>query len=444
MSPEPKEITSLREALSFSPENTALRRLLAETLMKFGRYQSAEAEWRECLRFEPGSSEFQVRLAQCYVELDRRSEAFVILEALEENRTLGGEGSLTYARLLAQTTELVKAAEIYRRVLDDYPDLADDALSAELEPFLVEDSPGERLPAGDVPTGAQAERERPRITFEDVGGMEEVKEQVRMKIIHPIQHAELYAAYGKSIGGGILLYGPPGCGKTLMARATAGEVSASFFAIGLHDVLDMWIGQSEKNIHEVFEQARGDTPSVLFFDEVDALGASRSDMKQSASRHTINQFLSELDGVTESNEGVLVLAATNAPWHLDSALRRPGRFDRIIFVPPPDAPARAAILRAMLRDKPVENIDYETVAKKTEGFSGADLKAVVEQAIESKLELAMKQGGLVPVVTKDLLDMVKRVKPSTKEWFSTAKNYALFSNQGGLYDDILEYLNIKK
>jgi transitional endoplasmic reticulum ATPase len=270
--------------------------------------------------------------------------------------------------------------------------------------------------------------------------MDALKEEIRLKIIYPLTHLEMFKAYGKSVGGGILMYGPPGCGKTHLARATAGEVKAGFIAVGIHDVLDMWIGNSERNLHGIFDQARRNAPCVLFFDEVDALGASRSDMKTSAGRHLINQFLAELDGVKASNDGVLILGATNAPWHLDSAFRRPGRFDRILFVPPPDAPARAAILRLLLRGKPVEDIDYETVARKCDGFSGADLKAVVDLTIETKLKAAMKSGVPSPIRTKDLLAALG--KPTTREWFATAKNYALYSNQGGAYDDILKYLKL--
>jgi transitional endoplasmic reticulum ATPase len=252
----------------------------------------------------------------------------------------------------------------------------------------------------------------------------------------------MFKAYGKSIGGGILMYGPPGCGKTHLARATAGEVKAGFISVGIHDVLDMWIGNSERNLHSLFEQARRNAPCVLFFDEVDALGASRTDMKTSAGRHLINQFLSELDGVKASNEGVLILGATNAPWHLDSAFRRPGRFDRILFVPPPDAPARAGVLRLQLRGKPQEDLDYDAVAKKCDGFSGADLKAVVDITIENKLREAMKSGTPTPIRTKDLVTAAGTQKATTREWFATAKNYALYSNQGGTYDDILKYLKL--
>jgi SpoVK/Ycf46/Vps4 family AAA+-type ATPase len=273
--------------------------------------------------------------------------------------------------------------------------------------------------------------------------MESVKEEIRLKIIHPLKHPELYQAYGKAIGGGILMYGPPGCGKTHLARATAGEIQAGFIAVGISDVLDMWIGNSERNLHELFEHARRNKPCVLFFDEVDALGASRADMRQHAGRMLINQFLSEMDGVQASNDGVLILAATNAPWHLDSAFRRPGRFDRILFVPPPDVAARAAILRLQLRGKPVDDIDVDHVAKKADGFSGADLRAVVDRSVEAKLREAMKSGVPKPLATKDLISAASSQKATTREWFASARNYALYSNQGGIYDDILTYLKLK-
>ncbi len=156
----------------------------------------------------------------------------------------------------------------------------------------------------------------------------------------------------------------------------------------------------------------------------------------------INQFLAEMDGIGASNEGVLTLAATNAPWHVDAAFRRPGRFDRILFVPPPDAAARAAILRIHLAGKPVDAIDHEHLAKKTEGFSGADLKAVIDAAVDEKLRQAMKIGRPEPMTTRDLVAAAAGIKPSTKEWFATARNYALYSNQGGTYDDILKYLKM--
>jgi SpoVK/Ycf46/Vps4 family AAA+-type ATPase len=274
--------------------------------------------------------------------------------------------------------------------------------------------------------------------------MNKVKEEIRIKIIQPLLHPELYKAYGKKVGGGILLYGPPGCGKTHLARATAGQINASFISIGIHDVLDMWTGNSEKRLHELFELARRQTPCVLFFDEIDALGASRSDMRHSSGKMLINQFLTEMDGIDSANDGVLILGATNAPWHLDSAFRRPGRFDRIIFVQPPDQEGRDSILRILLNGKPVGNVDYSALAKQTNEFSGADLKAVIDVTIEEKLRESFDKGIPQPINTKDLLSSLKQVKPSTKEWFNTARNYALYANDSGLYDEILDYLKIKR
>jgi SpoVK/Ycf46/Vps4 family AAA+-type ATPase len=236
------------------------------------------------------------------------------------------------------------------------------------------------------------------------------------------------------------MYGPPGCGKTHLARATAGEVDAAFMAVGIDEVLEMWMGQSEKNLAALFEEARRQAPCVLFFDEVDALASRRSDFRGGAGRSLINQFLAELDGIDGGNDGLLVLAATNAPWHLDPAFRRPGRFDRVLFVPPPDLEARASILEILCRTRPVERLDAQKVAQKTDGFSGADLKALVDVAVEGKLAEAIRAGRPIPITTADLLGAAKAVRPSTREWFSTARNYVLYANESGLYDDVKPWL----
>ena len=451
-----RAIETLREALRLSPDNLPLRRHLAESLLGLGRPELAEAEFREALTLAPDDVHLKVGLANAFIQQGKNSHALVILEDATKRKDAPARAFVGYARLLFHAGEVAEAVRQYHKAIDADPSAADAELADRLgirTPSTSETSDGDRDDdTDDVVEGrvraswedaaeeTPVEVERPSLKFADVGGMEPLKDEIRMKIIHPMNHPELYRAYGKAIGGGILLYGPPGCGKTYLSRATAGEIHAGFLAVGINDVLEMWIGNSERNLHALFQQARENTPCVLFFDEVDALAASRADLKASGGRQLINQFLSELDGIGGQNEGVLVLAATNAPWHLDPAFRRPGRFDRILFVPPPDAVARAAILRLLCRGKPVQDVDYEHLAKKTDKFSGADLKAVLDVAIEAKLKEAMKAGVPKPMTTKDLLAAASAIKPSTREWFSTARNYALYSNQGGIYDDILKFL----
>jgi SpoVK/Ycf46/Vps4 family AAA+-type ATPase len=417
-------------------------------LLARGQAEEAEAEFRKALAQSPHSAPLKLGLSRAFYQQGKDSAALVTVEDLIKDRDPPAAAHVLYARLLLRKGEVERAVSQYKLALEIDPASADAELSERLgvDPARAKSSEvvdgRVRETWQEAPAETERRLERPKAGFESVGGMENLKEEIRLKIIYPLTHPEIYQAYGKAIGGGILMYGPPGCGKTHLARATAGEIKANFVAIGINDVLDMWIGSSERNLHELFEQARQNTPCVLFFDEVDALGGRRSDVQHGSARQLINQFLAELDGVETSNEGVLVLAATNAPWHLDPAFRRPGRFDRILFVPPPDAEARASILRILCRGKPVSEIDYDHLGKKTDHFSGADLKGVLDQAIEQKLRAAMKEGVPKPLATADLLSVIKAVKPTTREWFATARNYALYSNQGGVYDDILKYMKL--
>lgn len=338
--------------------------------------------------------------------------------------------------LLVAASEWSRAADHCQRMADALADVSDESVA------VTADGPAEDpydsllrevLAADALESGA-------RISLADVGGLEDVKRRLHSSFLAPIANPELRVMYGKSLRGGLLLYGPPGCGKTFLARAIAGELSAQFFAIGLHDVLDMWLGNSEKNLHELFEMARRNTPCVLFLDEVDALGLKRSNLSHSAGRNVVVQLLTELDSTRDDNEGVFVLGATNQPWDLDPALRRPGRFDRMLLVLPPDEPARVAIIDLHLRNRPTSRIDAQRVAKATDGYSGADLRLVCETATEFALEESIATGSARPVTENDVMRAASMVKPSTRPWFEVAKNYATFANQDGTYDDLLEYM----
>ncbi|MFB7861068.1 tetratricopeptide repeat protein [Streptomyces sp. NPDC056069] len=283
------------------------------------------------------------------------------------------------------------------------------------------------------------------VRLADVGGMQEVKDRLEAAFLAPMRNPELRRLYGKSLRGGLLLYGPPGCGKTFIARAVAGELGAGFMSVSLSDILDMYIGTSEKNVHDIFEAARRQAPCVVFLDELDALGAKRSRTHHSGLRNVVNQLLTELDGIDgDRNEGVFVLAATNVPWDVDLALRRPGRLDRTLLVLPPDAPAREAILRYHLRDRPIESVDLGKVVKATEDFSGADLAHVCETAAEAALLDSARSGTVRMIGTKDLLQAAKQIRPSSESWFASARNVAMFANDGGMYDDLVAYLKKKR
>lgn len=386
-----RTLAGLRAALAVSPDNGPLRLQVAELLATLGRDNEASEAAKAALP---------------HLEGDDRVRARALI--LEDDDDDGPSNVVSLGEARGGGMQMLRGG-----LWDD-----DDPLA--LEP------------------------EREQVDFSDVGGLDELKEAIRLRIVLPFQKPEVFAAYGKKRGGGMLLYGPPGCGKTLLARATAGEVGATFMNVAIDQVLDMWFGQSEAKLSALFDEARRRAPAVLFFDEVEAIGASRQQLRQSAGRTLVNQLLSEMDGVDSANDRVLVMAATNAPWHVDSALLRPGRFDRVVFVPPPDAPARSEILRLQLRDRPVGEIDLTGLVDKTDGLSGADLADLVERAVEGPLREALRTGEVRALTTDDLLGALDGARASTNDWFTTAKNYATFANAGGLYDELVQYLEARK
>ncbi|MFB4290377.1 AAA family ATPase [Nonomuraea sp. ATR24] len=455
-------LQALREAARLSPDNLPLRRHLADQLLAKGYLAEAEAEFRAALVLAPKDADVSAGLAEAFVRQSSYGEALAALEPFLGEPGCPPRLGVLAARALLGEGDVAAAAHRYHDAVTRDPSLADPALAARLA--APPQALGGPAPYGGAPSGpaygggaydapspatpaaeASAEVERSRFTFADVAGMEAVKEALKVKLLLPIQQPELFAAFGKRAGGGVLLYGPPGAGKTHLARAAAGELGASFVNVGLADILDMYIGSSERNLRATFDLARRNRPCVLFFDEVDALAARRSDMRQAHNRQIVNQFLAELDGVDQdANEGVLVLAATNAPWYIDVAFRRPGRFDQLVFVPPPDASARAAILRILCRDKPIAEMDYDAVARVTEHFVGADLKGVVDRAVEAKLQQSISAGRAIPLATPDLLAAAKSVRPtSVREWMATARNYVLHANDSGAWDELMPWIKAK-
>jgi AAA+ superfamily predicted ATPase len=395
-------LASLRSAVEDSPDDVPLRLHYAEMLMAAGQREEAVRQAAAVLHHEPTNT--------------------------------GAMNLLTGASVAADVAPLrdqPAKAELAAPQADDPLKRLDAEFNDIVPPMFVD-------PEGD--SGGVYDVERAGLRLADVGGMVDVKARLEAALLAPLRNPELVKLYGKSLRGGLLLYGPPGCGKTFIARAVAGEIDANFIAVSLADVLDMYIGSSERNVHDLFETARANAPCVVFLDEVDAIGQKRSQMRHSAARGTVNQLLTEMDGVSASNDGVYVLGATNQPWDVDVALRRPGRFDRMLLVLPPDLLAREAILRYHLRHRPIANIDVSTIAALSEGYSGADLAYVCEGAAERAL-LDSAQTGTVRLIDMDDLEAATRdVRPSIRPWLETARNVAEFGNADGVYDDLLAYL----
>jgi len=425
------EIEQLLAAYQASTDNSILRDMLIDKMSLLQEYdQPLEKLLHQSLKERPGNMKHKSHLVDLYYRMDKKSACIVIAEEVGNLNQLNLSAVYNIIRCYLDEDNYSKAQQLYM----SSHDRSDFESNPELDGIFKMDM--QQLPD----ESDDLILEKPRTNFSHVGGMEGVKREIDLKIIKPLENQELYAKYGKKVGGGILLYGPPGCGKTFIAKATAGEIDANFINVSLNDILDMWVGSSERNLNSYFELARSKTPCVLFFDEVDALGAKRSDLRQSAGKNVINQFLAEMDGLHAENEGILIIGATNSPWHLDSAFRRPGRFDRIIFVPPPDDVSKESIIKLKLQDKPHKNIDFKKLSKLTKNYSGADINAIIDIAIESIIEKALMTGEEKPIETADLTSAIKKHKASTVDWFTTAKNYALFSNKSGLYDEVLKYL----
>ena len=384
-------ISAIERAVGRDPDNIELRLHLVSLLMAAGRAGDAIAHCDETLRLEPGNAAARELAASC-------SEVLGDAEAAAGYR----------APSVAQGESAV------REVADQFGEYEE----AELRP-----------PAG------------PALTLADVVGLDEVKAQINRMFLGPARNPDLREAFGASVGGGVLLWGPPGCGKTFVARALAGELGVSFIHVGLADVLDMWIGSSERNLRKVFEDARRQAPSLLFLDEIDALGHRRSRLTSDGIRNVVNQLLAELDGAGNRNEGVFVVGATNQPWVVDSALRRPGRFDRSILVLPPDGRARFEIMVRALSDRPVDDsIDINRVVQKTDGFSGADMVHIAESAVALALEDSIEADEVVPVTQSHLDEVLGHVAPSITEWVRSARDAALFSEDEDLYRPFLAWL----
>ena len=455
MSMKNKEtIEMLKGALQVQPDNNKLRTHIAQLMIEDGDLTDIDdvltdeldvvALGNDSMATMP---EVAIKLAEIALDRNKANAHAYMLLAKVHRQQKDAEQALKYYNIAAVIDESLEDSE--------FEDAAGYSNAVEFSKTKQKDSES-RVPAMISHQGESVSEEiaeddfvetdpaleallnQNLVDFSDVGGMDELKERIRMSIIYPFKNKELFKKFKKKIGGGILMYGPPGCGKTLIAKATAGECGAHFMNISIHDILSKWIGESEHRVHELFETARRKSPTIIFIDEIDAMCIKRSDAGHTAS--LVNSFLTEIDGATSNNEDVLVIGATNTPWRIDSAFRRPGRFDHVLFVPPPDTGARESIFDLALNDIPQDKIDVRKLAKISEKFSGADIAATVSAAGEEVIQEIMRTGKESKVSEKNLLKAVKKHRPTTLEWLEQAANYASYANQSGLYDDLADYI----
>ena len=440
-------IAALRRAVAAAPDDVTLRLHLAEQLRLARDVPGAVTEIAAALQLDPTSAAARAAM----------------------DRVLGGDRTPASGDAqpdgATEPADPVEPADPAASATEDPTPTADQSRGGDFDWSAAEeqvaDIAGPRFvehpaeddegPADDETDGPAVSVDRSRfqversdVRLDDVGGMRSVKDRLNAAFLAPLANQRLRELYRKSLRGGLLLYGPPGCGKTFIARALAGELGAKFLSVGIADILEPYFGASERNLHDAFQLARREAPCVIFFDELDALGARRTGMQTSMLRGVINQLLTELDGIDGANEGVFVLGATNQPWDVDPALKRPGRLDRTVLVLPPDQDAREAIFRVHLRDRPVEGIDLRRLAKDSDGLSGADIAFACEMAAELALLDGVRTGEARHMTMADMRSALAQARPSIGAWLDSARNVVLFGDDDGTYAELRAYLKKAK
>ncbi len=275
-------------------------------------------------------------------------------------------------------------------------------------------------------------REKPDISFDDIAGLDEVKEEIRLKMIHPLAYPEEAAEYGISAGGGLLVYGPPGTGKTMIAKAVANEIDATFFMVSPAEMLSKWVGEAEQNVSKLFDAAKAEEKAVIFIDEIEALAPRRGSGGSTVMQRVVPQILQELEGFDCGERCLLFIGATNKPWMLDDAMMRPGRFDTMAYLGLPDTAARMRMLEIYLGDRPLDDdVNLNKLCESLDGYSGADIKNLATKSASVPFMDFVKSGGKDdrrPIAMQDILSVLKGIKPSVKP--DDLKRYKKFAETG--------------
>ena len=416
---EPVHIAALRAAVDDAPDNHGLRLALASALVDNGKADDALAEYVIVMRNASLPAPQLAVVAELALANDNLGLAGECVELAMRSDEGGGP---RWDAVRAELTERLQSG--FNEITATHEEL-------DILRVSIGSEGGAEL---------TTMRSEPVTTFAHVAGHDAVKKSIDRAIIMPFRKPELYAKYGRRPGGGSILYGPPGCGKTMLARATAGECALPFHNLRIEDVLSAYRGGSERQLAAAFEMARSSAPCVLFLDELDAVGYTRMRQSSDSGRTLVNVLLTQLDSIGSDNTGLLILAATNAPWDLDDALKRSGRFDHYSFVPPPDEAARRFLIEAQLVNRPAGRVDSRKIARATPLYSGADLVALVERAVDETIDETLASGDEVPISQHHFEAALASGRATTIEWLLAASNHAEYANRSGQYDELAAYL----
>jgi transitional endoplasmic reticulum ATPase len=363
-------------------------------------------------------------------------------EYLEKGLERQRAGDLKGARynLLKASEFLLKAAEKSERPIREARIKQADEILSRAEALGQAINRGQKtvVPTDESSSAAETApewmvAEKPDVRLDDVAGLEDVKEQIRIKMVYPFTHPRQAERFKIKRGGGILLYGPPGTGKTMIAKAVASEIDAAFFTVRPSEIMSKWVGEAEQNIDKLFSAARQHDRAVIFIDEVESLIPKRSQSGSTVMQRVVPQILAEMEGfgkeVTSDKRALLFIGATNEPWSLDYAVMRPGRFDEKIYVPLPGLEARKQILALHLKGKPLaQDVSLEELAKTLEGYSGADIRRICEKASDIPFVESVKTGEERNIEVRDLLTAIHEVKPSVSP--QMLEKFEKFAAQG--------------
>lgn len=421
----------------------------AGALFEENKFDEAIEAYGQAITEDPNYASAYFNRALAYAILNKYADATRDAEKVLDIEPDSYDAPYVMGIIAEYQNDFQGAKEWYEKALSRNPKY--DQARSRLEQLKKKSEKHPELPTGNKEKGVPDETvveegqikkvrfHKSTITFKDVVGMDKQKKIIHDNIILAIRKPDLLKAYGKKLGLGVIFYGPPGNGKTYLVNAIGGETGSNVIIAAINQIVDMYAGNTEKNMHAIFEQARKATPCIIFFDELDALGVKRGGdggggEGQSFMRMAVNQFLQEMDGVEKNPEGIFVIGATNAPWDIDPALKRSKRFGETVYMPPPDMKTRKGAFRYHTRNMPLAYMDYGRLARATMGFSSADIEEICDKAALVPAVEEDRTGKRRKVKMNDFLNMIKTHGNTLDEWYGMVKKDIISKTETQIID----------